>query len=128
MKKTILSLFACLVLALLPTDSFAQKSIYVDRNTSSDLSGPRRGFDGIMVGVDDVTCELILTCSTNVSNLHVILTKSGVIYEETETDVVMGQTFIYYVGNYDDGYYVLTIMANGSPMAVYDVFISELEE
>lgn len=43
MKKIIIALISCMVLSFIPTTLYAKKKIYVQSNTSSYPSGPRRG-------------------------------------------------------------------------------------
>ena len=127
MKKIIFTFISCLMLACIPMISYADKKIYVDHDTTSDPSGPKRGTetDIVTVGVNEVTCELSVTCNDNVPGLHVTLTKNGITYEEDTVNAVNGQTLVYNLGGYDNGVYELTIEAGGSVISVYTVTIMD---
>ncbi len=75
MKKIILTIISCLMLACIPMSSYAEKKIYVNHDTTSDPSGPKRGpeTDIVTIIVSEEDCELHVTCNDNVSELHVTL-------------------------------------------------------
>ena len=127
MKKFIIALISCLVLAHVPVTSYAGKKIYIGSQTSSDPSGPRRdvvlNFLTIDVGQD--SCELCITFLDNVNDLGLSLTKNGVTYEEDELDAVTGQTVVYDFENYETGEYYLTIEVGGNVVTVITVIIEE---
>ena len=113
------------MLACIPMLSYAEKRIYVDHDTTSDPSGPKRGTetDIVTISVNEETCELYVTCNDNVSGLHVTLTKNNITYEEDTVNAVYGQTLTYYLDDYDDGVYELTIEVGGSVISIYTVTI-----
>ena len=67
------------MLACIPMSSYAEKKIYVDHDTTSDPSGPKRGpeTDIVTISVNEGDCELYVTCNDNVSGLHVTLARNG---------------------------------------------------
>ncbi len=127
MKKIIIALFSCLVLVHIPTTVFAEKKIYVESQTTSDPSGPRRGteLNFLTLEVNLETCELCFTFIDNVSNVGLTLTTNGVTYEEDELNAVIGQTVIYDLEDYEIGDYDLTIEVDGIVVAIYTVTIEE---
>ncbi len=127
MKKVIITLISFLVLAYMPTASFAKKTIYIGNQTSSEPSGPRRGaeIDFLTVDVDQESCELIITLTDDVQNLELYLTKNGVTYEEDELDGVSGQTMIYNLENYETGEYTLTIEVDNVIISMISVILEE---
>ncbi len=127
MKKIIIALISCMVLSFIPTTLYAKKKIYVQSNTSSYPSGPRRGtvWEFFTVDVDQDSCELFITFTDEVSDLVLTLTGNGVTYEEDELDAVSGQTVIYCLENYDIGDYELTVEVDGS---IVDLFTITIEE
>lgn len=127
MKKVIITLISCLVLAYLPTTSYAEKKIYIENQTGSDPSGPRRdsGTSIVTIGVDEENCELYVTCNDSLSGLHVTLTANGITYEEDMLNAVMGQTLTYYLDSYNSGIYELTIEVGGDTIAAFNVTIMD---
>jgi hypothetical protein len=75
--------------------------------------------------VNQETCELCVTCNSNVSSIHITLSKAGVTYEEDVTSAVSGQTFVYSLAGYDDGDYDLVIEIEGVVVAVFTVTVEE---
>lgn len=127
MKKIILTFISCLMLACIPMSSYAEKKIYVDHDTTSDPSGPKRGpeTDIVTISVNEGDCELYVTCNDNVSGLHVTLARNGITYEEDMVNAVNGQTFVYYLSGYDNGAYELTIEEGGTVVSIYTVTIMD---
>lgn len=127
MKKVIIALISCLVLAYVPATSYAEKKIYVGCPTGSDPTGPRRGvtMDFLTIDVDQDSCELCITFLDDVNDVGLFLTRNGVTYEEDELDVVTGQTVVYDLEDYSVGEYDLTIEVGGIVVAVISVIIEE---
>lgn len=118
---------SCLLLTCIPMASYAGKRIHVSQTTTSDPSGPKRDSipDIITVDVDQNTCELLVTCNSNVSNIHITLSKAGVTYEDDEASAISGQTFVYSLSTYNDGDYDLVIEVEWNNVAEYTVTIEE---
>ena len=115
------------MLACIPMLSYADKKIYVDHDTTSDPSGPKRGSetDIVTISVNEGNCELYVTCNDNVSGLHVTLTRNGITYEEDTVNAVNGQTLTYYLDGYDYGVYELTIEVGNTIISIYTVTIMD---
>ncbi len=129
MKRIIIALVSCLLLACMPFTSFAQKTIYIGNSTSSRPSGPKRGpvLDFLTVEVNQDSCQLCITFSEDVPDCVLSLTKNSETYEEDELDAVSGQTIVYDLVNYDVGEYTLTIEVDGTIIAIIAVIIEECE-
>lgn len=124
MKKIIFTFLSCLILACIPSLSYAEKKIYVDHNTTSDPTGPKRGeTDIVTISVDEENCELYVTCNDNLPGLHVTLTQNSITYEDDTVNAVTGQTLTYYLDDYADGVYELTIDVGGTVVSIYTVTI-----
>lgn len=129
MKRIIIALISCLVLACMPFTSFAQKKIYIGNSTSSRPSGPKRGpvLDFLTIEVNQDSCQLCITFSDDVPDCVLTLTKNGETYEENGLDAVSSHTIIYDLANYDIGEYDLTIEVDGTIIAIFTVIIEEEE-
>ena len=116
-----------MVLAYVPATSYAEKKIYVESQTSSDNSGPKRDvlMDILSIEAYQDSCELCITLLDDVTDLSLCLTKNGVTYEEDELDAVTGQTIVYYMENYDTGEYELTIEVGGIVVANIAIYLVE---
>ena len=127
MKRLIVALISCMVLAMVPATTFAKKKIYIGSPTSSYPSGPRRGSDvGILtVDVSQESCELYITFIDDAPNLELHLTSNGVTYEEDELDAVSGQTISFDFDDYETGEYTLTIETNSTTIAIITIIIEE---
>ncbi|MBO4849644.1 MAG: DUF3244 domain-containing protein [Prevotella sp.] len=130
MKRIIYALISCLVLAYVPVTSYAEKKIYIESQTSSDSSGPKRGDVLDILNILNIeacqdSCVLCITLLDDVTNLGLYLTKNGVTYEEDELDALTGQTIVYDLENYDTGEYDLTITVGGNVIATIAVIIEE---
>ena len=127
MKKVIFAMILCMVLAYVPATSYAEKKIYVESQTSSDSSGPKRDvlMDILSIEAYQDSCELCITLLDDVTDLSLCLTKNGVTYEEDELDAVTGQTIVYYMENYDTGEYELTIEVGGIVVANIAIYLVE---
>ncbi len=130
MKKVIFAMISCMVLAYVPAISYAEKKIYVESQTGSDPSGPKRGdvlnvLDILSIEAYQDSCELCITLLDDVTDLSLCLTKNGVTYEEDELEAVTGQTIVYDLGNYDTGEYNLTIEVDGVVVASIAIYLVE---
>ena len=127
MKKIIILVLSCIMLASIPATTYAKKKIYVESNTTMDSQGPRRGplFEWVTIGAIEDDCELQIIINDTIANVRMSLTQNGITYIDEEASANLGQVFNYDLSDYELGDYVLSVEVDGTVVTLFTVTIEE---